>query len=66
MKLVKPPTTAKRPRRTVTAKINAKVAVAALGADNTMADLCAQFQFQVHANPMRMCVSSHLRHGEPG
>ena len=48
MKLVKKPTAAKRQRRKLTAEFKAKVALAALREDTTMAVLCAQFQ--VHAN----------------
>ena len=48
MKLVKKPTAAKRQRRKLSAEFKAKVALAALREDKTMAELCAQFK--VHSN----------------
>ena len=48
MKIVKKPTAAKRQRHKLTAEFKAKVALAALREDKTMAELCAQFQ--AHSN----------------
>ena len=50
MKLVKKPTAARRQRRQLSAEFKARVALAALREDKTMAELCAQFA--VHSNPI--------------
>ena len=50
MKLVTKPTAARRQRRQLSAEFTAKVALAALREDKTMAELCAQFA--VHSNPI--------------
>ena len=48
MKLVKKPTAARRQRRKLSGEFKAKVALAALREDKTMAELCAQFAVHSH------------------
>ena len=51
---------ARRKRRTHTPALKAKIAVAALREDKTMAELCNQFE--LHANQVSSRVSSNRYH----